>query len=135
MTKNEDVLAFTKWWPHYYKKKVISEDEKQSFNVSEFRQFDYTLECIGAVKAHPFIDSPVFHTFKLAKDASVPILPTEKAYPSGKIPINNKKIEDLKKIEKYLPPEEDIMLLYNFYQEIFLWPTSENDDEEGLVDS
>lgn len=35
MIKNEDILAFTKWWPHYYKKKIISEEFRSLRNVIE----------------------------------------------------------------------------------------------------
>ena len=51
-----------------------------------------------------------------------PALPTEKAYQSDKVPINSKKIADLKKLEKYVIRYEDI------YGIVFRWPTTETDD-------
>ena len=51
-----------------------------------------------------------------------PALPTEKAYPSGKVLINSKNIVYLKRLEKYVIGYED------FYGNIFKWPTTEADD-------
>ena len=43
------------------------------------------------------------------------------------MPINEKKISDLKKIEKYIP--YSIVEYQNFYAEAFAWPTTLTNNE------
>ena len=49
----------------------------------------------------------------------VPELPTAKAYPCGKVPINKKKLEDLRKLKEYTRGYE------SFYEDILQWPTTD----------
>ena len=51
-------------------------------------------------------------------------LPTETAYP-GKIPISEKKLQDVKKIITYITPEKRY-----FYESILTWPTKVADVED-----
>lgn len=58
-------------------------------------------------------------TFTLRKTAEVPSLPTAKAYPLGKVPINKKKLVDVRKLYGYVAGYEE------FYHTILQWPTTE----------
>lgn len=53
-------------------------------------------------------------------------LPTERAYPMGSVPINPKKIENIKQVQNSIIQEH-----MPFYERIFQWPTGEgnNDDD------
>ncbi|KAJ4437858.1 hypothetical protein ANN_13797 [Periplaneta americana] len=58
-------------------------------------------------------------------------LPTDLAYNSSRLPINVKKMEDLKKILQYIPDGME-----GFYTELYTWPTSNKDRlEEALLSS
>ncbi|KAG8309064.1 hypothetical protein J6590_094961 [Homalodisca vitripennis] len=87
-----------------------------------------TLVCAspGMVTVREFIDSDLTkHTFNL-KSGQLPEPPATLSYPGGKIAINIKKINDLKKLEPYLVGYEF------FYKDIFDWPTCQ---EEARDDS
>ncbi|CAH1114844.1 unnamed protein product [Psylliodes chrysocephalus] len=128
---NENILDFKKWWPKYYKKTVLSidsyqkkiKDEKITFQISQYNEFEYDCRKPGIVKVRPFIDGLMFHEFSLGKPAGVcPDLPSEPAY-SGKIPINFKKMDNIKKLVQYVPDDKVF-----FYNELILWPTTKQDE-------
>lgn len=128
---NENILDFKKWWPKYYKKTILSidsygkkhKDEKTSFQISHYNEFEYDYRRPGIVKVRPFIDGLIFYEFALGKPAGVcPALPTETAY-TGKIPINYKKMDNLKKLVQYVPDDKK-----HFYDELVLWPTTNNEE-------
>ena len=129
--KNENILDFKSWWPKYYKKTILSldsygkipKDQKTTFQISQYNEFEYDCNKPGIIKVRPFIDGLNFHEFSLGKPAGVcPDLPTKPAY-AGKISINYKKMKNLKQLVQYIP-EDKIF----FYNELMLWPTT-NDDE------
>lgn len=66
-----------------------------------------------------FIDGFIFSTFAFKKYSADPELPTKRAYPFGKVPINVKKIKDIIKLSKYT---SGYGALYN---SIVQWPTTE----------
>ena len=73
---------------------------------------------MGKIQAREWINGFTINNFGMGDFANnPPALPTEKSYPSGKVPINRKKIADLKKLEKYVIWYED------FYGKIFKWST------------
>lgn len=111
----ESVLDFKNWWPKLYKKTTKSQD-KSSFSISKYRQLEYSLPK-GYVTASEFIDGLVKKTFLLQKPKTgVPQIPTEKAY-NKKIPIKDKKIQDVAKIVTYIPDEYK-----PFYEEALMRP-------------
>ncbi|KAJ4447780.1 hypothetical protein ANN_09788 [Periplaneta americana] len=73
----------------------------------------------GRVLAREFVNRLVKHTFPLSLGLP-PSLPTKCAYPTEKIPINQKKLEDIAKLKNYVPG-------YAFYDEIFTWPSTNVD--------
>ncbi|XP_063224104.1 uncharacterized protein LOC134531946 [Bacillus rossius redtenbacheri] len=125
MVTSDDVLDFKNWWPSHYKKtclslesqsKAVPRSQKQDFAVSRFVEFQYNSRHKGTVVASEFIGGLVSHTFVLrqSSDKSLnPTIPVQKAYPAKNVPINAKKIIDLKKVLRYVPGEHR-----DFYDEI-----------------
>ncbi|XP_063230663.1 uncharacterized protein LOC134535479 [Bacillus rossius redtenbacheri] len=134
MVTSDDVLDFKNWWPSHYKKtclslesqsKAVPRSQKQDFAVSRFVEFQYNSRHKGTVVASEFIGGLVSHTFVLrqSSDKSLnPTIPVQKAYPAKNVPINAKKIIDLKKVLRYVPGEHR-----DFYDEIIQWPTKQTD--------
>lgn len=118
----EDILNFKDWWPEHYKKMVSSEDRiKKKFGISEFHHFTFDEKKPGAVVASVHINSFDQYVFKLTltknKKRQVK-LPTKKAYPTGKVPILESKIKDIKAVLPYVKKN------IGFYEEITQnWPT------------
>ena len=97
---SEMIYSFNAWWPQFYKKNVNSDEtsgrgvpkeDKIPFKVSTYKEFNYNKAKQGKVVVKDFIDDFTFSTFTFKKYSTVPELPTELAYPSGKVPINIKK--------------------------------------------
>lgn len=91
---SDDVLSFKKWWPNSYKKipnsdetscRKVPKEDKQPFKVSKYKQFFYNQNTPGKVITREFIEGITSSTFTLLKTVSPPELPTEKAYPLGKV--------------------------------------------------
>lgn len=91
---SDDVLSFKKWWPKSYKKMTNSDEtsgrnvpkeNKQPFKVSKYKQFLYNKDTPGKLVAGEYIGGIATSTFTLLKTANPPELPTEKAYPLGKV--------------------------------------------------
>mgnify|MGYP000595510077 CR=1 FL=1 len=99
-------------------------NEKQSFAVSQFKEFRYESTKPGIVTALPYINSFISHTFNLAKK-KLSDFPAglERAYKGGKVSINKKKIEDVRNLVKYIQGED----AHLFYQDILKWPTTSDD--------
>ena len=66
---------------------------------SKYRNFyDYKATNVGKIQSREWINGFTINNFSMADFTIIPpALPTEKAYPSDKVPINSKKIADLKK--------------------------------------
>lgn len=122
----DSILNFKDWWPQYFKKTCKDLHKTgQMFNLSKYRHLKYAAEEVGIIKASSYIGGLLFSAFKLNKQPRV-IISTQKAY-NSEIPINNKKLEDLKKIVHYVPEE-----YRQFYEELTQWPTTnaaESDDD------
>lgn len=134
LVESEMILDFKKWWGQYYKKSVVSEetrsrtvpkDEKQLFGISSFMHFSFNKNMPGTIVAKKFIHGIVSHTFCLRQDLQEPVFPPNPAYPQGRVPIKQNKIVDIKKLMPYVPEEHK-----DFYNEILVWPTTENIDVE-----
>lgn len=74
------VVAFQKWWPNIYKKSCLSDEsygrhvakeDKVTFQVSKFYQFELSSSFKGKVKAHTFIDGLTQHTFTLVPEGTI----------------------------------------------------------------
>lgn len=133
--KTEDILDFKQWWPKHYKKTCVSaesqgrgthKDLKVSFKINQFMHFTYSSNAPNKVTARNFIEGMSSHTFLLqtSKDKRIP-LPEAKAY-TGPLPINRKKMDNLKTFQKYLTDDPEVQ---NFWDEIYTWPTKETEDE------
>lgn len=140
MLSTNQILDFSKWWPKIYKKVCLSDESfgkhipkelKQSFSPSCYMSFQYEKDKKGVVVVQEFIDGLSRHTFNLARNKAVAItLPTEYAYPAGSVPINPKKIENIKRvinsvIQEHIP----------FYEGIFQWPTGEENNDQDVVEN
>lgn len=89
-----DLLNFKDWWPLSYKKLTNSDETsgrgtpremKESFKVSQYKQFVYDKNTPGKVVVRAFIDGATQSTFSLLKVNVAPNLPTQLAYPTGKV--------------------------------------------------
>lgn len=135
---SQDVASFKTWWPTFFKKKVLSvrsvgkavpKEEKVSFAVNQFYEFSFNHAEPGVIVAKPYIDSIIEERFLLLKTLQKDSLPLAIPYPvnspayQGKIPINSKKIEDIKKLQQYIPDKYK-----PFYDEICKWPTVNADE-------
>lgn len=90
------------------------------FTVSNYRQFIYGCSSPGYVNTYKFIDGLICHTFKLLKqNKQSPVLPTKRAYEEP-VPINDKKISDIKKVMQYITGET-----LKFYYYVTSWKNSE----------
>ncbi|KAK9730799.1 Transposase IS4 [Popillia japonica] len=112
-----DIIEFKSWWPHFYKKtsKNIDPRCKDTFAVSQYRQLTYSSD--GGLAAS---------TFKLVKPNVTPKIPETSAYREP-VPINAKKMTDIKNVLKYIPSGETL----KFYYHIVSWKTTTQEDEEG----
>lgn len=130
------VMDCSKWWPTYYKKTCLSDESfgkqvpkehKQSFAPSTYMSFEYDRNKKGVIVTNEFIDSLRRNTFKVARNKAIEIsLPDKKAYPLGHVPINPKKIENIKQVRNSILQQH-----MPFYEKIFRWPTRE---EQGFED-
>lgn len=134
--KFDEIINFDKWWPSFFKKTVVSREtanlprnKKQVFSPSKFKQFRYSNNRIGEVEAFIYINSVIKHTFFLGKQAlfTNPTMPSEKAY-NEKVPINFKKLQDVRKVVKYVPYDA-----LNFYNDILKWPATQTEGEVQLT--
>lgn len=118
-----DILDFNNWWPNFYKKTSKSVEQKRNFAVSQYRQFTYCSETPGYVTTHDFIQGIISHTFKLVKPNVNPEFPSLKAYQEP-VPINEAKIEDIKKVIQYISGED-----LEFYYHIISWKVTKKTKE------
>ena len=97
-----------------------SRDGKDLFTPSIYKDFTYSLDSPGVVEVCPYTKSCLSSKFFFGKGnlwaLSLELLP--KAYPEGNVPINPQKIEDIKKLMKYIYDE----YAKAFYEEIFSRP-------------
>lgn len=132
----DEILNYKNWWPSSYKKTVYSDetsrigihkDDRITFKISSYKHFIFRHRLPGKVEVKTFINGLGSPTFNFRKTNLSPDLPTTKAYNTGKVPINNKKIDDLKKLSEYTTDYSD------FYNINLSWATSAQ--EEGMYDS
>lgn len=128
--RTDEIISFKDWWPRYYKKTTnsdetsgrrISKYQRIPLKITAYKEFIYSLDTSGKVIAKPFINGMISSTFSLQKSNTAPELPTQKAYPAGKVPINKKKLDDVRKLMEYTKGYE------HFYEDILRWPTTEAD--------
>ncbi|KAL4718200.1 hypothetical protein ACJJTC_014059 [Scirpophaga incertulas] len=108
--------------------KGANEDQKKLFAPSTYMSFQYDSDRKGTIIAEEYIDGLIKHSFSLIKKIITSIsLPSTKAY-DLKVPINKKKIDDLKQVEDSILEEH-----MPFYNNIFSWPTAivENNPDEN----
>lgn len=138
MLATHQILNFSQWWPTFYKRtclsnesfgKRVKKEHKESFYPSRYLSFQYEKDKKGTVIVQDFIDGLGNYTFNLARNKSITIkLPTECAYPAGSVPINPKKIENIKQVQSSI-----ISKHMSFYKRIFQWPTTE--EEKNAIES
>ena len=124
----EKILDFKYWWPKYFKKSTKSVNKTETFSVSKYRHLQYSCSTPGYVIACEFIGDVIKNSFLLQKPRAAVTFPTDQAY-SAKLPINDKKLEDLKKLLFYTPDDKK-----PFYDVMLTWPTSSHQDEDQSVD-
>ncbi|KAF6211276.1 hypothetical protein GE061_014393 [Apolygus lucorum] len=133
LVQAETILDFKGWWARHYKKTPVSietcgrkakKEDKVYFGISSFHHFTYSSSSPGMLKARNFIDGLVHHTFALRK-ATILDLPTAKAYPSGKVPMKQAKVDDVAKLQPYIPEK-----YRPFFVSLITWPTYSTSQED-----
>ncbi|KAG8279466.1 hypothetical protein J6590_104825 [Homalodisca vitripennis] len=112
---------------HSYGRNVPKHD-KVHFKISKFNHFLQTKEQKGKVLCNEFIEGVIPHevfTIRLTVRSSQDIIiPSTAAY-NDRVPINIKKMNDLKKIFQYIPIEKKF-----WYEEIYTLPTTDQNNED-----
>lgn len=126
----DEIMNFADWWPIYYKKSCISEgtrgnrvpkEQKKYYSISATMHSSFSSEFPGIVVTRPFIDSMMTDVFKFPISGRPNLqLPSQKAYSEGRVPIKKAKLDDIKKLQPYVPAEFE-----EFFGEIYMWPTIE----------
>lgn len=126
--QRDSILDFKGWWPQYFKKtsKDINKTGR-TFNLSKYRHLKFTEGEAGFVMTSSYIGGLLYDVFKLNKTSCV-VLPTVKAY-NARIPINSKKLQDIKKIVHYVPEEYQ-----QFYDDLIQGPTTNDSEDDGSND-
>jgi hypothetical protein len=128
LIESKDIIDFKTWWSQFYLKSCLSlETNKRdiprnmrvSFTISKFHYFKYDGQLPGVVTAREYIGGLAIHTFPMKIKGNINVvLPSGRAY-MEELPINEKKMNDIKKCVNYVPEEEKD----NFWNEILQWPT------------
>ncbi|XP_072399201.1 uncharacterized protein [Diabrotica undecimpunctata] len=130
----DDFIDFRSWWPQFYKKTCLSDDsygknvprnQKRAFAISQYREMTFSSKNPNTVQCKMNIGGFIMDEFKLRNTVQPIQAPTRRAY-SIVLPINNKKIEDLKKTLVYIPEEK-----INFWNPILSWPITPALTEEN----
>lgn len=101
---------------------------KSSFALSSYIIIHHlTVSCSNKneIKCREFINALVEHTFRLRNSTTGFLFPIDKAY-NGKLPINEKKLEDIKNTLKFIPEE-----YIGFWKPISEWPSK---SDENVLD-
>lgn len=133
MVDGEDILDFKSWWTTLYKKTAISletskrevpRDRKEQFSISKYHQFVYKSDVKGHVEVYEQLQGLVNHTFHLQLPGQLRpiVMPTNKAYRNGTVPIKKTKLEDIRKCVRYVAVHEDAV---TFYENILQWPAKD----------
>ncbi|KAL1493669.1 hypothetical protein ABEB36_009367 [Hypothenemus hampei] len=131
---SREILDYKNWWTVWYKKNTVSiesvtckipKSQKTQFTIAKFNEFMFHSEYPGCIKARDFIDGLAIHTFVVRTSSRLPIMPKYSAYISDIIPINIKKINDIKKVMQYIPDE-----YAEFWNVLCNWPTTNSDADE-----
>lgn len=139
LAESHDVVDVSKWWPKFFKKMVLSEEtrgkqtpkeQKVRLQISKFMHFSHHADFPFMIKARSYIDGIQVQTFNVRNPTRDELtMPVELAYPKGFIPINCKKMNDLKKFQEYIPEEEEIQA---FYDTIYSWQTIDREENEEV---
>lgn len=124
-------------WKEYYTKNPVArecrgrsvpKEAKFKFAPTRYKEFRYNSEEKGVITAYIFIEGLQKHSYQLLRPAfrnvDIDFPSSIAAYPSGKVPINIKKMEDIKKMIVHIPENFKV-----FYDELFTWPTNEHDND------
>lgn len=141
VVQREDIIDFKNWWRCFYKLSCLSDtsygrsvkkQDKVKFKIAKVKQFEHNIEHVGKVLCQEYIGGltePDVFTIRIPKKSTINnksiSLPTTTAY-SEDLPINIKKMNDLKKIMIYIPEE-----CKDFYTEIYTWPTTDKETESS----
>lgn len=135
LVEADNVLDFKGWWPTHFKRNPVSvetsgrkakKEDKVYFGISSFHHFVYTSTSPGVLRAYPFIEGLIYHTFSMKKN-TVLKFPEIKAYPTGKVPINKSKIDDVVKLQPYIPEK-----YMSFFISLINWPTIADEENENI---
>lgn len=135
LEENSIVKNSKDWWPYLFKRNTLSiesmgkdvgKTEKINFSVSQYFMCEYHSNNPGVVVTRPMIDGLLRNTFRLLKPQAVISLPTTPAH-GGRCPVNNLKLQDIKKLQQYIPEEHK-----SFYDEIINWPTTNLEIEDDV---
>lgn len=138
-----DIKNFKDWWQEFYKKTCVSEEtrgrqvqkkDKVQFGISSVMHFTYGGDTAanGTIVTRSHIDGLLVNTYKLSHGNDPrPSFPVRLAYETGKVHIKPQKVQDIRSLLPYVPPE-----YMDFYEELLNWPIGgvDSDAEEQEVD-
>ncbi|VVC44704.1 Hypothetical protein CINCED_3A016490 [Cinara cedri] len=82
--------------------KNVPRANKSSFALSSYHQLTVSYSDKNEIKCREFINALVEHTFRLQNSTTGFLFSIDKAH-NGKLPINEKKLEDIKNTLKFIP--------------------------------
>lgn len=134
VVQTKDIKDFNKWWPRLFKKTTFSVEsfgravprkDKKSFAPASFMEYEYLAS--GNLKTSVYIGGFETHTFNLKQPGTRPqaadiFNQLNPAYPEGKVPINQHKVNAVRDLLKYIPEENNASR--EFYENYLTWPTT-----------
>lgn len=135
--KIHDFIDYNSWWPKFYKKTCLSDDSygkkvpknlKISFMSSKYREMSFSAKEPHSVHCNMNISGLTMDTFRFRNTVHPLELPTKKAY-TTLVPMNNKKMDDLRKMLVYIP-----QVKMAFWNQIYSWPTITGSLDEKVDD-
>lgn len=130
---NELFLNYKVWWKEFYKRTCLSTDcygkkvpkeKKTTFMISTYHEFIFQSDKPKLVRCSRQIGGFVNDEFSLRNTVQGLVLPTQRAY-TEKLPINCKKMNDIKKVLRYVPDDKMV-----FWEEISNWSVTNDSDDE-----
>lgn len=103
-------MDFSSWWPEYFKKTCLCDDSygedipKKELFISKYRTMNFSSRNPSSIECNMNIAGLTADSFKL-RNTKIPIQPPNKKAYVAILPINIKKMEDIKKLLVYIPQE------------------------------
>jgi len=113
------------------RRKNFKKEQKVKFGINSFHQFRYSSAIPVVIVVYPFIDGLIKHTFDMRKSVinnkknNLDFPPTTMTYPLGVVPLKHSKINDVFKLQPYIPQK-----YIPFFNKLINWPTAINNPDD-----